>query len=280
MGDMSNALISFTKGSQSADNTDSSLMNQFDVWIHKTTLESGNPNVGNINSEIYIDNKVGPAQPTPVTTVEEVKVAEQPVSQDVKSIKELSHDMYQNDQFVFLSILKKKMKGEFRVVLSIDHCEVISPEGQRFSVQLANKILLDGSTWTQTDFKIELKLKKQESGIFWSTLNKEDVVEKPREVLPSYPTSNKNKKNWDVVNRECEKEMVKDKNEGDAAMNQLLQQIYAGADEDTKRAMIKSYQTSNGTVLSTSWDDVRTKDYEGKDYVAPPDHFEAKKPEI
>jgi len=29
--------------------------------------------------------------------------------------------------------------------------------------------------------------------------------------------------------------------------------------------MIKSYQTSGGTVLSTSWKDVADKDYEGKD---------------
>lgn len=35
--------------------------------------------------------------------------------------------------------------------------------------------------------------------------------------------------------------------------------------------MIKSYQTSGGTVLSTNWDEVKTKDYEGKDKVDPPE---------
>jgi len=35
--------------------------------------------------------------------------------------------------------------------------------------------------------------------------------------------------------------------------------------------MMKSYQTSGGTVLSTSWDEVAKKDYEGKDRVDPPD---------
>lgn len=39
-------------------------------------------------------------------------------------------------------------------------------------------------------------------------------------------------------------------------------------DEETKRAMMKSYQTSGGTVLSTNWKEVATKDYE-KEITAP-----------
>ena len=41
--------------------------------------------------------------------------------------------------------------------------------------------------------------------------------------------------------------------------------------------MLKSFQTSNGTVLSTNWDEVSTKDYEGKDRVSPPKGFQYKK---
>ena len=191
----------------------------------------------------------------------------------------MSHDWYQNSDFVFLSALKKKMKGEFAVNLTADSCEIITPSGQVYKVQLAHSIIVADSTYSQNDFKVEIKLKKLESGIVWDALNIEDHKAKTQQTMPSYPTSNTKKKNWDQIDRECEKEFVKDKPEGDAAMNELLQQIYSGADEETRRAMIKSYQTSNGTVLSTSWDDVKTKDYEGKDYVAPPDHFEAKKPE-
>lgn len=36
-------------------------------------------------------------------------------------------------------------------------------------------------------------------------------------------------------------------------------QIYASADEDTRRAMNKSYQESGGKVLSTNWKEVAQK---------------------
>lgn len=88
--------------------------------------------------------------------------------------------------------------------------------------------------------------------------------------VPSYPTSSKNKKNWDQLDKEITKSMANDKPEGDAALNQLFKQIYERADEDTRRAMIKSYQTSGGTVLSTNWDEVAKKDYEGRDRPDPP----------
>lgn len=47
----------------------------------------------------------------------------------------------------------------------------------------------------------------------------------------------------------------------DDPMKGIFKQIYDASDEDTKRAMIKSFQTSGGTVLSTNWNEVKEKDY-------------------
>jgi len=55
--------------------------------------------------------------------------------------------------------------------------------------------------------------------------------------------------NWDKLAQEVEE----DKLEGDAALNKVFQDIYAGATEEQRRAMMKSFLESNGTVLSTNW---------------------------
>ena len=67
---------------------------------------------------------------------------------------------------------------------------------------------------------------------------------------------------WDAIEKEIVKEEKNEKAEGDEAMNKLFKQIYSNASDDTRRAMVKSFQTSGGTVLSTNWDEVKNKDYE------------------
>ena len=81
-------------------------------------------------------------------------------------------------------------------------------------------------------------------------------------------TKNKSK-DWNKVVQEVEDE----KPEGEAAVNALFQQIYRDADPDTKRAMMKSFIESNGTSLSTDWNDVKDRTVE----THPPEGVEARK---
>lgn len=47
-----------------------------------------------------------------------------------------------------------------------------------------------------------------------------------------------------------------DLEEGGDNVDAFFKKLYAGADPDTQRAMMKSYVESQGTSLSTNWDEV------------------------
>lgn len=118
--------------------------------------------------------------------------------------------------------------------------------------------------------KIEVVLMKAKT-VNWTSL--ESAA--PKAPAPiQYPTSSHSgPKNWEQLSREEEEADDGGAEVGaDAALTQLFQSIYKDADEDTKKAMIKSFTESGGTSLSTDWKDVRKKRVE----VKPPEGMEAR----
>ena len=159
--------------------------------------------------------------------------------------------------------------------------------------------------------KAEFTLIKSTPGEKWSAIESEEPVNTERtetdgnepsqqaakhaalnpstsNPAPVYPTSSKSgPKNWDKVVNDLTKRPKKDAKEGDENAEEepgieedegdpttnFFKMLYKGADDDTRRAMMKSYQESNGTALSTNWAEVG----KGPVETSPPDGMEAKK---
>ena len=113
-----------------------------------------------------------------------------------------------------------------------------------------------------TPSHLEITLRKK-SAVNWVAIEPSALAQPLK-----YPSSKQ--KDWSRVDVEIEKELKKEKPEGDEALMSLFRQIYENGDENTRKAMIKSFQTSSGTVLSTNWGEVAEKDYEGKDRPSAP----------
>jgi suppressor of G2 allele of SKP1 len=141
------------------------------------------------------------------------------------------------------------------------------------------------SSFRITPHKIEIVLHKSIPGLKWSSLEgtapikavtvPESAAKIPDEVIkaqaPVYPTSSRNGPiNWDKALEGEDNDYEGEEIDG------FFKKLYKDADPDTKRAMMKSYQESNGTALSTSWSDVGSKKVE----TVPPEGLEAKKWEI
>ena len=176
---------------------------------------------------------------------------------------------------------------------------------------LYSKIDSDASTFKIMSTKVEFQLKKATPGLKWATIEgKEEAVNhtteaengveratpiaKPSSAGPAYPTSSKSgPKDWDKLADDLTTKKPKkqgeegvegegegendapvpdDDEEGDP-VNGFFKKLFKNADPDTKRAMMKSYQESNGTALSTNWSEVG----KGPVETTPPDGMEAKK---
>ncbi|KAL7254130.1 hypothetical protein ACSBR1_008516 [Camellia fascicularis] len=204
----------------------------------------------------------------------------------VVSIKpKYRHEFYQKPEEVVVTVFAKGVPAES---VSIEFGEQIlsvtidirgEEDAYTFQPRLFGKIVPPKCKYEVLSTKIEIRLAKAEA-IQWASLefSKESTIPQRISVSsgtqrPTYPSSKPRRVDWDKLEAQVKKEEKEEKLDGDAALNKFFRDIYQDADEDTRRAMRKSFVESNGTVLSTNWNDVGSKVVEG----SPPDGMEMKK---
>lgn len=178
----------------------------------------------------------------------------------------------QNTTDVTITVFAKNLSDEqirVRFAPKQAHVELSLSDGSTFSktFSLPHEIDASQSSHSHNAYKVFATLRKAQLGHDWKTLQQEDAngaaVSNQSTTTSVYSAvPGKKPVNWDELDAQAKKDEEEEKPEGEAALNKLFQSIYKGADDETKRAMMKSYQTSGGTVLSTNWGEVKKADYE------------------
>jgi suppressor of G2 allele of SKP1 len=218
------------------------------------------------------------------------------------------HQWYQSQTHVTIEVLAKGVDPEaVEFDLRPDAIRVTvraysassspsDPPPYELSLRLFGDVAPERSECKVTPAKLEMRLEKAEA-IQWTDLTREAREaggENARPTQPNnfsdpsrfasggapraYPSSfsasarQRAPTDWDALEAELKAEEAEEKPEGDAALNKLFQDIYGKADDDTRRAMNKSFQESGGTVLSTNWGEIGAK----KTEVQPPTGMEAR----
>eukprot|EP00949_MAST-11_sp_MAST-11-sp1_P003438 g3438.t1 len=192
------------------------------------------------------------------------------------------HDWYQTGNSVVVSVFaKNQSESDVEVAITERNLAVSVNLGEgnsyELDVDLMEAVKPEESKWVVRSTKIEVTMRKAEN-FQWPALEAINgganvaraasgasvVVSNTSKVARPYASH----RDWDAINQQLKKDEEEEKLEGDEALNKLFRDIYSKANEDTRRAMNKSFQTSGGTVLSTNWGEVSEKDYE-KERTAP-----------
>ena len=225
------------------NSTDKENLNLLTPWLNKADVELKEGGVINYN----------------VTNVGELKII---------------YNWIQTGIYITVDVTSNHNLNAYDIKINKKSVEFIDKkEGTlKYSINLTNGIIPEKSSYKITSaMKCKLELQKEVENFNWVNLevNKDDnSLNNPKDkvIHGYYPSSSKVKKDWSQLDKEIDAQEKEDASkDGNEGMWRLFRDIYAKGNEETRRAMIKSFQTSGGTVLSTNWNEVKDKDYEGKD---------------
>lgn len=225
----------------------------------------------------------------------------------------IRYDWYQNPQNIYFTLMAKGVpKDKAQIDISEHSLSISFPllSGSSYDLTLEPlfaEVKPAECIWKVLPTKVEITLVKAAQGRKWSALEsnepvtavtgaaagaepsdpdavKRAVLADPKPTAPAYPTSSKSgPKDWDKITKDMriadaeeagKKSSADDDDyEGGDEANHFFQKLFKGATPEAQRAMMKSYQESNGTSLSTNWDEVS----KGPVETLPPDGMEAKK---
>lgn len=248
------------------------------------------------------------AQPKPLSESTNEKVAPTSTQDSSTPAHKIRHDWYQTADTVTVTLMAKgvdKEKASVEIQSGLFSISFPLSTGSDFDFSidpLYAAVDPSASSFKIMSTKVEIVLKKRQVGHKWHALEgaspvpteeKVDSIKptippsgssaSPNTSGPAYPTSSKHgPKNWDKLATDLTKKPEKDGKEasvdydsddGGDPVNAFFKKLYKDATPETRRAMIKSYQESNGTALSTNWDEVS----KGPVETSPPEGMEVKK---
>ncbi|KAF8560334.1 SGS-domain-containing protein [Imleria badia] len=193
----------------------------------------------------------------------------------------LRYEFYETDETLTLSVFDR---GADPAAMSVqfEPRKLVYQNGDKvLSLQpLKGQIDPTGCDYTVGKVKVEIRLVKMVLGRWGGLVGKAPDPLASSAAPPSSEIPIRHKrKNWegittDILTSDKEKTTEEDPNVGgDSTVNTFFQKIFADSDEDTRRAMMKSFQESGGTTLSTNWDEVKKETVD----VKPPEGSEWKR---